>query len=126
MIEQGFFVLQWIFLACQPNSPVQDCVAMLSQDPLVQEWASHLAELNIKTTPTVHMGDDQSQDKESQSSAGILTSMSRMNNVLGDIAQNLKAIHTKKLQEAAKKTPGWGGFDDAKKAMFLCFASWDA
>ena len=41
------------------------------------------------------------------------------------MANNPKAVHTMNLQEAAKKTAGWGKFDEAKKLMFLRFASRD-
>ena len=109
--SNGFFV-------CQPNSSLQGCVAMPYQDPLVQEWASYLAELNIESTLMDHIGDYQSRRNNIQSSEGILTSMSRMNKVLIYMANNLKVIHTMNVQEAAKKTPGWGKFDDAKKSCF--------
>ena len=74
---------------------------MPSQDPAALEWGSHLAKLNIEVFPTDTGGNDRSRSEDSRTSKGLLTSMGWMNNVLGDMAQNLKAIHTTNVQEAA-------------------------
>ena len=112
-------------MAVQADSPITGCIAMPSQEHAVQEWASRLEELHIEAAHFPQGVDDRSYEEETRANDGLLTSMGRMNNVLGDMAHNLKAIHTTNVQEAAKKTPGWGKFDEAKQLMFLRFASRD-
>ena len=98
---------------------------MPSQDPSVKEWSSHLSKLNIELVQTDPIGDVQSQDKDNPSTKGLLTSMSRINNVLGDMAHDLKVICTTDVQEEDKKTPGWGKFDNTKNYVSLfCFLRW--
>ena len=98
---------------------------MPSQAPEVLDWADNLTELNIEASAGEEREHEGYVTEESSTSAGLISSMSRMNNVLGGMEQNLKAVHTTSVKEAAKKTLGWGRFDEAKKLMFLRFASRD-